>query len=140
MGRSGALRGRRPSLLVKFAALSLVLVSLLGFLLSDELARTIRHRARAINEEMGGNLVDFATHLSTGGQVIGRDGPTPQQAILLKQSFDVYVQQGLVAGVDAWLTNGLHVYSATEAYVGKRDPVPAGVSASFAGKRFSQVI
>jgi diguanylate cyclase (GGDEF)-like protein len=140
MGRSDGIRGRRPSLLVKFAALSLVLVSLLGFVLSAELARTIRHRSLTINEQMGGNLVDFATHLSTGGVVIGRDGPTPQQALLLKQSFDVYVQQGLVAGVDAWLTDGLHVYSDTQVFVGRRDVVPAGVSAAFIGKRFSQVI
>jgi diguanylate cyclase (GGDEF)-like protein len=132
---------RSPSLLVKFAALSLVLIGVLGVVLSVQLSRTIRHRSLVTNERMAGQLVDFVAHLSTAGVAVDKSGrPTLEQALLLKRSFDTYSRQGLVAGVDAWLPDGVLVYSDDVASLGSRGSLPLAGRVALNGGRSSQVI
>src|SRR3954451_12256589 len=112
---------RSPSLLVKFAALSAVLIAMLGVVLSAQLASTIRHRSQSTAEKSSRQLIDFVAFLSTSGITLDQAGtPTPEQAAILKRSFDAYAKQGLVAGVDAWLPNGRVAYSDDATMVGQR--------------------
>ena len=130
-----------PSLLVKFAALSLVLMSVLGVTLSFQLARIIRQRSLATNERMAGQLVAFVANLATVGVRTNSNGlPTVQQALLLRHSFDAYSEQGLASGVDAWTPNGTLSYSDDPVSIGSKLPMPAAARASLAGARTSRVI
>jgi diguanylate cyclase (GGDEF)-like protein len=127
--------------LVRFAVLSLVLISILGVALSVQLSRTIRHRSLASNELMAGQLVDFVAHLSTNGiRIDGNGRPTIEQALLLKKSFDTYTEQGLVAGVDAWLPNGVLTYSDDVPSIGSVAPMPPGAAAALQGRRSAQLL
>src|ERR1700712_3733499 len=124
----GSGRRRAPSLLMKFAALSLVLIALLGVVLCAQLSRTIRHRSQVTSEKSARQLVDFIAHPSTNGVSIDAGGtPTVQQALILKRSFDTYSKQGLVAGVDAWLPTGIVAYSDDANVAGRRVAEPKGI-------------
>jgi diguanylate cyclase (GGDEF)-like protein len=117
---------------VKFAVLSLVLITVLGIVLSTQLSRTIRERGLSTNEKTAGQLVDFVAHLSTTGVRLDKPGvPTAEQALLLKRSFDTYSRQGLVAGVDAYLADGTLAYSDDPTYLGTLGPLPPGVEKAF---------
>jgi diguanylate cyclase (GGDEF)-like protein len=139
-GSRGA-RRRTPSLLVKFAALSFVLITLLGVVLCAQLSSTIRQRSRVTSEKSARQLVDFVAHLSTSGVSIDAGGtPTVEQALILKRSFDTYSKQGLVAGVDAWLPNGMVAYSDDATVVGQRIAEPAGIRGALIGDGSSEVV
>jgi diguanylate cyclase (GGDEF)-like protein len=132
---------RSPSLLIKFAALSLVLISLLGFILSAQLSRTIRHRSLATNQEMADRLVSFVGELAAAGVADKAVTlPTAQQAALLQRSFDTYSRQGLLAGVDAYAPSGMLIYSDEPSAVGSTAPLPPGAAAALHGESSSAVV
>ncbi len=126
---------------MKFAVLSLVLITVLGLVLSQQLSRTIKHRSLATNEQMAAQLVDFVAELSTAGVRLDAGGlPTVEQAMLLKRSFDTYSKLGGVSGVDAWLPNGILSYSDDATVVGSHAPMPAGIRGALLGDLSSEII
>jgi diguanylate cyclase (GGDEF)-like protein len=139
--RRGKKAWRTPSLLVRFAALSAVLIALLGAVLAGQLSSTIRHRSEVTSENSARQVVDFVAHLSTNGVALDKGGlPTVQQALILKRAFDTYSKQGLVAGVDAWLPGGMIGYSDDASVVGQHLDPPEGIRRALLGDGKSELV
>ncbi|MDQ1636184.1 MAG: hypothetical protein QOJ32_2993 [Frankiaceae bacterium] len=139
-GRAESRAGRSPSLLVKFGALSFVLIVALGVLLNAQVSRSITHRSLLNSERSAAQLIDFVTTISTSGRVSTDGQPTAEQATLLKSSFDSYSRQGLVSGVDAYLPDGTVAYSDDPRMTGKKVLLPPAIGRAFAGGRSADVV
>src|ERR1700712_311176 len=131
---------RSPSLLVKFGALSFVLMVAFASVLNVQLSRSITSRSLVNSERSAAQLIDFVTALATTVKVGPSGLPTAEQASLLKSSFDSYSRQGLVAGVDAYLATGLVPYSDEPTLVGKTVPLPPQIVQAFQGQRHVEIV
>jgi hypothetical protein len=79
-GRARNTARRSPSLLVKFGALSFVLIVALGVLLNAQVSRSITHRSLLNSERSAAQLIDFVTTISTSVTVSTDGQPTAEQA------------------------------------------------------------
>ncbi|HUX69507.1 MAG TPA: GGDEF domain-containing protein [Cellulomonadaceae bacterium] len=130
----------RPSLLVQFGSLSLVIVAVLGLVIGQQLHSLIAERAQAnarASAEVYLQLVRrtfFTPDLqspSTGSVA------TPHQLSLSEQLTGDPVVRQQVLSATAWLADGTVVFSTARGEIGTREVLPASATKALAGETVS---
>jgi diguanylate cyclase (GGDEF)-like protein len=128
------------SLVVRFAILSLVLMTSLGVVLAWRLHSMIEHR----NVASAGTNITLAVDFVANQQVqAGASAPsiaTPQQLVQLRASMHALTETGHIAGIAAILGNGIVTFSDDESLVGHKIDMSLALHDAFRGQIRSEVL
>ncbi|HEX4777349.1 MAG TPA: EAL domain-containing protein [Acidimicrobiia bacterium] len=128
------------SLVVRFAILSLVLMTSLGVVLAWRLHSMIEHR----NVASAGTNITLAVDFVANQQVqAGASAPsiaTPQQLVQLRASMHALTKTGHIAGIAAVLGNAIVTFSDDESLVGRKIDMSPALRDAFRGQIRSAVL
>jgi diguanylate cyclase (GGDEF)-like protein len=145
----GALRS--SSLLARFGVVSLVVVTVLGFVLSHQLERLVSARAQANAEQSAQVLLQLVKGTIIGPPAGGPPGPSggvpgepdgtadPAQVNLSRRLVEDPIIGEQVLGADVWLPDGTLAYSTKAAAIGAREELSPQARAALEGRTVSRV-
>jgi len=132
------LRHGRVPLLVRFGALSLVLIVVLGVVIGARLRTIIEHRNLTNTRQITTTALKFVAQEQFSDVAAQQTDSAQIQA--LQESVTALMASRQIVGLDAWLSPGVAVFSDTPNAVGEVHPKSAVLTAALNGHEGSELL